>query len=447
MHSLSRRAQDWQNRSGSTTCNSSQQCNRLAFGWVEDEPLPRHRWNPFALTMTFEFISSAFALFYLRELAWAPPALRLACRYAPIGWSLLGLALYLGWFVARGQDNWCEVLAVLASHGLAVWVLARYDAWRAEFEETALRGLASTFARRFYMCYVSGYPWRIPARVGADDDVLEQNGFSHSAAETSLKQRLAVLLRYGEYTITASLLYVAVLSIFVVGPPSWAFVVGFAGIWTCNAMGAALHLMHTELALGPVISGAIISQVEPDPEPAEREHARAPAVWVSPFLAAPIVCAVTLARSGPMGAPPAATLARSGPMGAPPAETPASSPPGGWGKTAAAILGVGTWHDHWVSRLEMLKGAWLGLMAGMLVIVYFGQGYLFNASMPAFVLFTLWNLLLLYCAFGLVATLFYTFDRYWQWLEPALDMLSVCAKVPIAASVCVAFTQMPGGAC
>ena len=350
--------------------------------------------------MTFEFISSAFALFYLRELAWAPPALRLVCRHAPTGWSLLGLLLYLCWFGARGQDNWCEVLAVLASHGLAVWALTCFDAWREEFEESALRGLASAFARRFYMCYVSGYPWRIPARVGAEDSVAEQNAFSHSAVEASLKQRLTVLLRYGEYTITASLLYVAVLSIFVVGPPSWAFVVGFAGIWTCNAMGLALHLMHTELAVGP------------------------------------IVCTIT-------PSPPADDRMPAGQR----AEDRAPPRPGGWGRAAAAIFGVGTWHDHWVSRLEMLKGAWMGLMASILVIVYFGQGYLFNASMPAFVLFALWNLLLLYCAFGLVATFFYTFDQYWAWLDPALDVLSVCAKVPIAMSVCVAFTQMPGGSC
>ena len=35
--------------------------------------------------------------------------------------------------------------------------------------------------------------------------------------------------------------------------------------------------------------------------------------------------------------------------------------------------------------------------------------------------------------------------QYWTWLEPALDVLSVSAKVPIAMSVCVAVLQMPGG--
>lgn len=400
------------------------QCNRQAFGWADDEPLPRHGWNPFALVLAFEVISSAFALFYLRELAWAPPAVRRACRYAPLAWLGLGLLVYLCWFGTRGQDNWCEALVVIVSHGLAVLVLGCYDPWRTGFEESALRGLASAFARRFYTCYVGGYPWRIPSRVGAEDDILEHNGFSQSAVSEGLRQRLSTLLRYGEYTITASLLYVAVLSIFVVGPPSWAFIAGFAGIWACNAMGLCLHLMHTELAVGPVIAGLNQQVKTADSGQPESETG----VWISPFLKEPMV--VSVARS--TGAPP---------------EEPEAPQALGWRRTASALFGVGTWHDHWVSRLEMLKGAWVGLMLSMLIVFYFGRGYLFNASMPTFVLFSLWNLVVLYCAFGFVATFFYAFDQYWAWLDPALDILSVSAKIPIAASVCLAFMQMPGGGC
>ena len=65
--------------------------------------------------------------------------------------------------------------------------------------------------------------------------------------------------------------------------------------------------------------------------------------------------------------------------------------------------------------------------------------------MPAFVLVTPWNLAITCAAFGFVATFFYVCDQYWTWLEPALDVLSVSAKVPIAMSVCVAVLQMPGG--
>ena len=396
-----------------TTCNSTLQCNRMAYGWIEDEPLQHHGWNPYATVMAFEFISASFAFFYLRELRHAPPALRVACRYVPHVWNLVGLAIYLAWFALRGMDNWCETLAIFVSYGLATVVLTGHDAWRKDFEETAVAGLASALARQ-YSCQVAGRLCRIPVRTGAEPGLLDEDTPTAARLAALLRQRLGVLTRYGEYTVTASLLYVAVLSIFVVGPPSWAFVAGFAGIFACNAMGLGLHLLHTELAVGPRIWEAV--DAGGHSEPPVRS-------WYSPLLTVPIVCAPPVPP--PIGVQPEAR----------------------WHHTAAALFGVGTWHEHWVSRLEMLKGAWAGLMVGVTIVLYFGRGYLFNTSMPAFVLVTLWNLVITYAAFGFVATFFYVYDQYWAWLEPALDVLSVSAKVPIAMSVCVAFLQMPGGSC
>ena len=258
-------------------------------------------------------------------------------------------------------------------------------------------------------------------RTGAEPGLLDEDTQTAARLAALLRQRLGVLTRYGEYTVTASLLYVVVLSVFVVGPPSWAFVAGFVGISACNAMGLRLHLPHTELAVGQRIWEAVDAGGEEDrPAPAVRS-------WYSPLLTVPIVCA----PPGPpsMGVPP------EGPRGA------------RWHHTAAALFGVGTWHEHRVSRLEMLKGAWAGLMVGVTIVIYFGQGYLFNTSIPAFVLVTLWNLVITYAAFGFVATFFYVYDQDWTWLEPALDVLSMAAKVSIAMSVCVAFLQMPVGSC
>lgn len=376
---------DWQAyklQSGLTTCNTTQQCNRQAFAWIDDEPLPHHRWNPYACVVAFEFISASFALFYLRELRRAPRALQLACLYAPHGWNLVGLGLYLGWFASRGMDNWCEMLAIIASYGLATVLLVGHDAWRAGFETCA------------------------PA----------ENGMA-----TYLRKRLAAMTRYGEYTATASLLYVAVLSVFVVGPPSWAFVAGFAGIFACNVMGLGLHLLHTGLKVGPWIWATD-----------KAVNTGAGRMWHSPLLRLPVIC-------------PPYLLVRPEPAdwhmlgGGPPAEN--------WRTKVAAVFGVGTWHALWVSWLELLKGAWVGLAVGMTIVIYFGYGYLFNTAIPGFVIFSLWNLVITYALFGVVATFFYAYDRYWEWLEPALDVLSVSAKVPIAASVCVAFLQMPGGSC
>lgn len=387
--------------------------------------------------MAFEFISASFALFYLRDLRVDPriqTPFRYFARYFPLFWNAIGLCLYMGWYIARQQDNWCEPMAIAFSYVLSVVVLLFHDVWRAEFEEHALHGLAALLARRFYQCYVSGFPWRIPLKAGPNgEDVLETNGLmSQQEISVILRQRLAVLLRYAEYTITASLLYVAVLSIFVVGPPSWAFIAGFTGIFACNASGLVLHLLHTELALGPAIMNAVIrhgEHVQPDASqgPTARQYAR----WESPFLRVPVVASV--ARPV-LAAPPENTEA-------PPRQEPR------WHETLSAVLGVGTWHEHWVSKLELLKAAWVGLMVGIVIVLYFGRGYLFNASLPGFVVFVLWNLIIQYSAFGIAGTVFYAYDKAWPWMEPVLDILSLAAKVPIAISVAIAFLQMPGGSC
>lgn len=433
--------QDWRNRTGLQTCTSIQQCNRMAIPWAEDEILVRHRWNPYATVMTFEVISASFALFYLRELPRVPRWFQLVAQYAPLGWNFAGFMVYLVWYSVRGQDNWCEPLAIAVSYGLAGVLLFWHDRWRAEFEERALHGFAALLARRFYRCYVSGFPWRIPLKAEpGGEEVLDTNGFpSQQEMTLILRRRLAVMLRYGEYTITASLLYLAVLSIFVVGPPSWAFVAGFTGIFACNASGLALHLLHTEMAVGEAISDLVIARAERDQPGQARPAARQCARWQSPFLRVPVLASV--ARPG-LGAPPGAQ-----PIPDEPDEAPPARPDRRWHQVAAAVLGVGTWHEHWVSKLALLEAAWFGLMVGISIVLYFGRGYLFNTNLPGFVVFVLWNLIVQYSAFGIAGTVFYAYDRQWVWMEQVLDVLSLAAKVPIAMSVCVAFLQMPGGSC
>jgi hypothetical protein len=70
----------------------------------------------------------------------------------------------------------------------------------------------------------------------------------HEAFENIMKLRLRGVLRYMEYCMTASLLYVAVLSMLVVGPPAWTYVAGFAAIFACNCIAIALHLKTLDMA-------------------------------------------------------------------------------------------------------------------------------------------------------------------------------------------------------
>jgi hypothetical protein len=424
---------DWKNRSGSDTCNSSQQCHRAAFSWVEDEPLPRHAWNPYAMVATFEFISASFALYYLREWPGATEAAREFCKRFPIAWNVVGAILYYSWYGSRGARNWAEPLAVTVAYLAACAVLAAHDGWRDRFERECLHGVAAVFARRFYQCYVHGVPWRIPLRAQPGEEPLLQPSASLAEASAALRGRLAVLLRYAEYTITASFLYVGVLSIFVVGPPSWAFIAGFTGIFVCNAAGLALHVLHTELALGPFVTDSLIHAGEREQqEPAEQQTL----VYESSVLRVPVV--VSVARPAPR------RVFALGALGARPAD---AAPAPGWQHATAAVFGAGTWHEHWVCKLELLKAAWFGLAVGLFIVLYFARGYMFNGVIPTFVLVILWNLLVQYSLFGIVGTVFYANDRLWPWFEPALDVLSLAAKVPIATSVAIAFLQMPGGAC
>ena len=353
---------------------SAAECWRGGAGWADDEPVPHHGWNPYGLVLAFEWVSAAFALFYLRDRAW------LAGRgaYLAMAWLLAGAAVYMGFYFFRGAGNWCEPVAVGLSLSLAGAVLSRYDGWRDEFVRAVAEGAAEAMSYRMHQ--QNGILWRVP--LGAEP--------AGAWDARRLEARLAVMLRYGEYCITAPLLYVAVLTLFVVGPPAWAFVAGYLGVFVCNCLGLALHLIHVEIQDAPEQGGNTEG-------------------W-----------AVKWAHRR---------------MGARPAHT------------AAALLGVGTWREHWVARLAYLEGSWLGLLVGMMFVFYFGRPYLFNSAVPVVVLLSLWNLVLSYCLFGIVGTYFYVFDAKWPYMDPAFDVLSLAAKIPIAGAVCVAFLSMPGGGC
>ena len=394
-------------------------CFKEAQPWADDEPLDYHAWNPFMMVTVFEFISAGFALFYLREQHQWPKWLQLFCRYFPLVWIEIGFVLYLAWFFQRAQPNWNEVLVVACSTTSSVLVLYFFDSWKDWFSGEVSRGLAHFFDRRFSLAYRYGVSWHIPIRLANeafqdDTEVLSR-----------LSIRLSVLLRFAEYCLTASLLYIAVLSLFVVAPPSWAFLVGFLGIFLCNLLGLPLQLTQV------VLSDWSIFWNEPPPPAREEQEAMEEVYRVHelPTLHRPILVPLR-------PVPPLITV-----------DYPRPPKTFGLHQFTAALFGAGKWREVWVSKLWYLETSWFGLLAGMLIIIYFGRGFLFNATIPTFIVFSLWNLIVLYCLFGFVGSYFYADDSKFQWFEVALDILSLSAKVPIAASVCVGFLQMPGGSC
>ena len=424
----------WVARGGNATCNSTQACYRDAVPWADDEPLKNHAWNPYAMLMVFEFLSAGFALFYLREQTQG--VLRQVCLYAPSCWFFVGFGLYIGWFVQGGQQQWQEVLVVFACFVASGAITLCFDGWREATLNELRRALAPLLAKRFQQCYLHGVAWRVPIRGpsmeapgdGSMDQVVSQ-----------LSRRLEVILRYLEYCMSASLLFIAVLSLFVVGPPAWTFIVGFVSILMCNLFGACLQLVQIELTdeslAQPAPPGALSVQAGGVDPPALAQYNVK--LHYTPLLKVPFQVAVTRRQA------PGASLEADDQAPA----IPDPNRPRHAGHAMLAFIGAGTWHEHWVCKLLYMEGAWFGLANGMLLIFYLGQGYLTNTSMPTFVLIGLWNMIALYCMFGVVATYFYVDNRYWYWLEPSLDVLSLAAKLPIVMSLLIGFLQGPWGGC
>ena len=99
--------------------------------------------------------------------------------------------------------------------------------------------------------------------------------------------------------------------------------------------------------------------------------------------------------------------------------------------------------------------SWTVLLLSMFVIIYFGWQDLTNDSVPTWVRFILWNLLVTYSLFGIWATLCYwmagtrvepeRFERWMGRLDYGLTVLSVAAKLPVAYTVFYGLIRTPGG--
>lgn len=400
--------QPWKAGPGrNATCNSREQCYRDAVPWADDEQMPGYKWNPYVLVFVFEWISASFALYYLRDLdLWRKcmANARSVFTLLPIVWNVIGASVYVGWIAARDAEGKAEIVVVFASFTVACVVLGFYERVKQRF-----MNIVAISARNNNVDYdlhvLNGRTWKVPkaaqdaqrrskSYTGPDAaPLLESDGWL-----VDLADRLDVVLRYSEYSITASLLYVAVLSVFVVEPPGWMVICGYASIFACNVFGIPLHVTHLLLeAYRPPGDHIMRYDVH------DYVKGYTNAVWAG--------------RAGRF---------LSG---------------------LAALFAIGKWHDFWTCKLTFLGGCWLGLTNGLLIIFYVARGYLFSADLPGFVLFALWNLVVTYASFGVAGTVFYVFPRTWRYMDVTLDILSLSAKLPIAVDVCVAFLQMPGGGC
>ena len=152
-------------------------------------------WHLFALLGHFEWVSASFAFFYIRgpwsEWSWVISS----------GMCALGTTLFLA--SGRLFANEAAILVAALCGSVAAFYMYR------GLHESPPRGAAPNRQSRW------------------DTD--------------SLHAVRAPVLRFLEYSITSSELYVAVLAVFVVDPPAYMSLGGYALMAVCNLYGAMIH--------------------------------------------------------------------------------------------------------------------------------------------------------------------------------------------------------------
>jgi hypothetical protein len=200
------------------TCDDpySRQC---FFGLPQAYDVVQHSlaWNVFALLAAFEWLSASFALYYLGDvLAVSPELTSAAC----VVWNVLGLLLLMPYSLPLTmlQAGITALSLLAASAAQLTPILQSTDTDKSKCETDDEKRRASR-------------DWVVP-------DTLRR-----AQPETETKQRKPsssahrVTMHYTEYCTSASLLFVAVLILFVSDPLSWAPLFGFTGILICNVAG------------------------------------------------------------------------------------------------------------------------------------------------------------------------------------------------------------------
>jgi len=188
-------------------------------GWAADLGAPLLALNPYLLIMAFEWITAAFAMLYLREASYGLAPLVAAA------WLGLGLVMQVLWIVLT-RDYPCPLQSVVVvcllaySMRLCLRPYRRLGAGRADEVHSS-----------------EGREWRVPS---IDRLKRPQPAEGPHGAEEE------IMGRYDEYAITAPLLFLAVVSLFLPGAPVWLVLSGYFMIAACNVWGAPVHLTALE---------------------------------------------------------------------------------------------------------------------------------------------------------------------------------------------------------
>jgi hypothetical protein len=183
-------------------------------------------WNVFALLAAFEWLSASFALYYLSDVA--------------------------GRWWTNSVENTLAVCLVWNVIGLLTLTPYSMPLTMMQTGVTALALLAAS-AAQITSTLDTVYPGNITQRGEQPIDLFDPPAGlivpvklrnipgNQPSLHAPIVYTNRVILHYTEYCTSASLLFVAVLILFVPDPVSWAPLFGFVGIMICNITGIGAH--------------------------------------------------------------------------------------------------------------------------------------------------------------------------------------------------------------
>lgn len=203
------------------TCEDpySRQC---FFGVPQAYDIVQHSlaWNVFALLTAFEWLSASFALYYLGDvLTMASEITSTACLL----WNVFGILLLMPYSLP---------MTMLQTGVTALSLLAASAA-----QLTQLLPSITTETSK----HETGHDDKVKFTFIVPDKLTKAPKEKEAKSMKSSTSAHRVTMHYTEYCTSASLLFVAVLILFVPDPLSWAPLFGFTGILICNVTGIGAH--------------------------------------------------------------------------------------------------------------------------------------------------------------------------------------------------------------
>lgn len=339
-------------------------------------------WHLFVLLGHFEWISSAFALFYV-EYEWSRHSWWVSSCFA-----LLGTVLFMPF---RGALFVNEVLLLWINLFVTVgvfWFYRSVHASSRQQEESSVVGVVSRF---------------------------RMTGEGNLQASKILDAQLPAL-RFCEYCITASELWVAVLSVFVLDPPAFMTLGGYTLILLTNLYGLLLHYSLVSDNMQEYLQGyASVQPRPPEQLCMPRKVLRVPASMLG--ARAPLVDAI-------------------------------------YNRMQRTV-----WGSYIASNTSTLLNSWLAYLVAI-GLIFYQQTFLFSPEPPAFVVFAGWSLIFSYSSFGIWVTLVYWYPELatklcactkqkelYDILVYGLDVLSLASKLSIVGALSYGFVFRAEGRC